>query len=80
MKDGRGIGFSSGRAISQTYHRMISLGFIEREAAKPGTEVIVIWGSPGWPQKEVRATVARFPYVQVVRNDKVDVETIPRLK
>jgi hypothetical protein len=29
-------------------------------------------------QKEIRATVARFPYLQVERNDKVDVETIPR--
>ena len=79
MKDGREIGFSSGRAVSQTYRRMISLGFIERDLAKIGTEVVVIWGSPGSRQKEIRATVARFPYLQVERNDKVDVETIPRL-
>ena len=26
----------------------------------------------------IRATVARFPYLQVERNDKIDVETIPR--
>ena len=79
LKDGREIGFSSGRAVSQTYHRMISLGFIEREAAKLGNEVVVVWGSPGARQKEIRAIVARFPYIDVVRNDKVDVETIPRL-
>ena len=79
LRDGREIGFSSGRAVSQTYHRMISLGFIERESAKLGTGVVVLWGSPGSRQKEIRATVARFPYLQVERNDQVDVEKIPRL-
>ena len=78
-KDGREIGFSSGRAVSQTYHRMISLGFIESDLAKLGTDVVVLWGSPGSRQKEIRATVARFPYLQVERNDQVDVEKIPRL-
>ncbi len=43
-----------------------------------GNEVVVLWGSPGWRQKESRATVARFPYLQVERNDQVDVEKIPR--
>jgi len=80
MKDGREVGLSSGRAVSQTYRRMISLGFIERDLAKLGTEVVVIWGSPGWRQKEIRAKVARFPYLQVERNDRVDVERIPRLQ
>ena len=79
LKDGREVGLSSGRAVSQTYHRMISLGFIERDLAKLGTEVVVVWGSPGWRQKEIRATVARFPYLQVERNDQVDVQKIPRL-
>jgi hypothetical protein len=57
---------------------MISLGFIERDAATLGTEVKALWGDPGSRQKEIHATVARFPYLQVERNDKVDVETIPR--
>ena len=78
LNDGREIGFSSGRAVSQMYHRMISLGFIERDAATLGIEVKVLWGDPGSRQKEIRATVARFPYLQVERNDKIDVETIPR--
>ena len=79
LKNGKEIGFSSGRAVSETYHRMISLGFISRDEAKIGNEVTVAWGSPGFPQKEIRASVARFPYVQVVRNDEVDTNTIPRL-
>jgi vanillate/3-O-methylgallate O-demethylase len=78
LKDGREVGFSSGREVSQTYHRMISLGFIERDLARLGVEVVVVWGSPGSRQKEIRATVARFPYLQVERNDKVDVDKIPR--
>jgi glycine cleavage system aminomethyltransferase T len=80
LKDGKEIGFSSGRAVSQTYHRMISLGFIARDEATIGNEVTVVWGSKGFPQKEIRATVARFPYLQEERNDRVDVEKIPRLK
>jgi len=44
-----------------------------------GTDVVVLWVSPGSRQKEIRATVARFPYLQVERNDQVDVEKIPRL-
>lgn len=79
LKDGREIGFSSGRAVSQTYHRMISLGFVERDLATIGTAVVVLWGDPGSRQKEIRATVSRFPYLQVERNDRVDVEKIPRL-
>lgn len=79
MKDGREIGFSSGRAVGQTCRRMISLGFIEREFSRQGTELVVIWGSPGWRQKEIRAKVARFPYLQVERNQAVDVDKIPRL-
>jgi glycine cleavage system aminomethyltransferase T len=80
MKEGREIGIASGRAVSETYHRMISLAFIERENAALGNEVIVLWGSPGWPQKQIRATVARFPYLQMERNDQVDVDTIPSLR
>lgn len=79
LKDGHEIGFSSGRAVSQTYHRMISLGFISRDQAAPGNEVVVIWGGPDYPQKQIRATVARFPYLREVRNDQIDVGTIPRL-
>ena len=61
MKNGREIDSSSGRAVSQTYRRMISLGFIDRDLAKIGMEVVIIWDSPGLRQKEIRATVPRFP-------------------
>jgi len=56
---------------------MISLGFIDRELAVEGTELVVLWGNADRRQHEVRVKVARFPYIQVVRNDKLDVEAIP---
>ena len=54
---------------------MISLGFIARAHARPGAEVVVIWGDQGTRQKRIRATVARFPYLLGERNDAIDVRT-----
>jgi glycine cleavage system aminomethyltransferase T len=79
LKDGADVGVSSGRVISQTYRRMISLGFISRDVAEAGSELTVAWGSAGYPVKEIRVTVARFPYLTEERNDAVDVNRIPRL-
>ena len=76
LRDGKLVGISSGRAISQFYHRMISLCSIDKESAGLGTEVAVLWGDPGTRQKEVRATVARFPYLNENRNQAVDVSKI----
>lgn len=75
---GQETGISAGRIVSTTYRRMISLAFISREHAGLGTELVVLWGEPGTRQKRIRATVARFPYLTGERNDKVDVERIPR--
>jgi glycine cleavage system aminomethyltransferase T len=77
LKGGRLIGISSGRSISQFYHRMISLCSIDTEFAALGTEVVVLWGDPGTRQKEVRTKVARFPYLQEERNSEIDVSKIP---
>ncbi len=76
--DGKEIGISAGRALSQLYKRMISLAFIDRKYTGLGTEVEVLWGTPGTRQKRIRAKVARFPYLQMERNEVIDVETIPR--
>jgi vanillate/3-O-methylgallate O-demethylase len=77
LKDGKVIGISSGRSISQFYHRMISLSSIDVEFSALGTDVIVLWGDPGTRQKQVRAKVARFPYLQEERNSEIDVSKIP---
>jgi len=42
-----------------------------------GTDVVVLWGDPGTRQKEIRAKVARFPYLDQDRNENLDVSAIP---
>lgn len=78
LADGKQIGTSTGRINSVYYRRMISLGFIDKNYAAEGTELTVLWGRPGTPQKEIRVTVQRYPYFDLVNNRAVDVEEIPR--
>lgn len=77
LADGKTVGMSTGRIISWCYRRMISLATIDPEYAKIGTEVVELWGDPGTRQKEIRATVTRYPYHEEGRNDTVDVSKIP---
>lgn len=57
---------------------MISLAFIEKEYAVEGNEVVLLWGTPGNPQKEIRAKIAQFPYYnEEYRNEIFDTEKIP---
>lgn len=76
-ESGGKIGISTGRLNSVYYRRMISIGFIDKAHAEPGTALAVLWGRPGTPQKKVRATVARLPYFDLPSNSGIDVETIP---
>jgi glycine cleavage system aminomethyltransferase T len=76
--EGRPVGVSSGRTYSQYYRAMLSLCSIDVACAGLGTEVVVLWGEPGRRQKKIRATVSRFPYLNVERNENIDVEAIPR--
>lgn len=78
MADEKWIGISSGRSVSYFYQTMISLAFIDPKYAVTGTKLTLLWGTPGTPQKEIRVKVARFPYVELVRNEDRDVSTIPR--
>jgi vanillate/3-O-methylgallate O-demethylase len=76
--DGNKIGISVGRIHSFNYHATISLGFIKPMFAAEGTEVSVLWGTPGTRQMTVRATVAHTPYNDgPYRNNHFDVEQIP---
>jgi len=79
LKDGKLIGLSSVRAYSYYYRKMISLSSIDVAHSALGTEVIVLWGNPGTRQKEIRATVSRFPYLDKNRNQVVDVSKIPHV-
>ncbi len=62
LVDGRPVGFTTSRTYSYAYRRMISNCVIPIEYSKPGTQVTIVWGNPGHPQKHIRATVAKFPY------------------
>ncbi len=77
LRDGRLVGVSSGRMYSYYYRRVISLCSVDVAHSALGTELSVLWGDPGTRQKEIRATVARFPYLNENRNEQVDVTNIP---
>ncbi len=78
MVDGHEIGIYSGRLNSYYYQRMISLAFIKSEYAIEGKALTVVWGTLGKPQKEIRVTVARTPYMNLENNKEIDVNDIPR--
>jgi len=61
-KGGRLVGVSSSRGYSYYFRKMLSLCTIDVAQSDLGTEVDVVWGNPGKPQKNIRATVAPAPY------------------
>lgn len=71
---GRFIGVSSGRTYSIYYRAMLSLCSIDVAYGALGTEVNILWGEPHKRQKKIRATVSRFPYLDLERNEDIDVE------
>jgi glycine cleavage system aminomethyltransferase T len=77
LKEGKEIGISSGRNYSYYYRDMLSLASVDVVHAALGTELTVLWGDEGTRQKEIRATVSRFPYLNENRNENIDVSTIP---
>ena len=77
LKNGKTVGISSGRVFSWKFREMLSLGIVDPEVASLGTEVTILWGNPGTRQKEIRAIVSRFPYLDEDRNENVDLSTIP---
>ncbi len=69
------VGTTTSRGYSYYFRQMLSLCPIDIELSKPGTEVIVVWGDPGKPQKKIRATVAPAPYKK--DNRRTDLTTLP---
>ena len=53
---------STSRGYSYYFREMLSLCVVDVEHSAPGTELVLLWGEPGEPQKEVRVTVAPAPY------------------
>lgn len=75
--DGDEIGWSSGTIYSYHYRQFLSLGCLDLDATDLGTEVVVHWGDHGGTIKEVRATVERYPYLDLPRNSDIDVTALP---
>jgi glycine cleavage system aminomethyltransferase T len=74
---GRPVGVSSGTIYSLWFREVISHATIDRELAREGTEVIVRWGDFRGPIKDVRATVARYPYLDLQPNQSYDLSVVP---
>ena len=75
LKDGKLIGVSSEPGYSYYFRKVLSLTYIDIKFSKPGTEVVIVWGNPGTPQKHIRATVAPAPYKK--DNRRIDVTKLP---
>jgi len=75
LKDGKLIGISTVPGYSYYFRKIISLTYIDVKFSKPGTKVVIVWGNPGTPQKQIRATVAPAPYKK--DNRRIDVTKLP---
>ncbi len=60
--DGRPVGVTTSRGYSYWFRATLSLATLDPRWAEPGTEVEVVWGNPGDPEKRIRARVADAPY------------------
>ena len=74
IKSGKIVGVATSRGYSYYFRQMLSLCTIDVEHSAPGTEVAVVWGDPGEPQREIRATVAPAPYKR--DNRRADVSKV----
>lgn len=76
-KDGVDVGVSSVAVYSYSYREMLSHSTLDVGLAEIGNEVIVHWGDHGGRIKPIRATVERFPYLEMSSNKDFDLSTIP---
>lgn len=71
---GSPIGITSSRGYSAYFREMISLAVIDVDAHQIGRQVVVVWGNPGTPQREIRATIAPAPYKE--NRARVDLKSV----
>jgi vanillate/3-O-methylgallate O-demethylase len=76
VKNGKPVGVATSRGYSFYFREMLSLCTIDVAQSEPGTEVTVVWGNPGTPQKEIRATVAPAPYK--ADNRRANLASLPK--
>lgn len=75
--DGKEIGVSSCTTYSIYYHDLISQCIIDVDEGELGNEVLVYWGDFGKKIKKVRATIVRYPYLDLPTNQNYDLSTVP---
>jgi glycine cleavage system aminomethyltransferase T len=76
-KDDEPVGISSAAVYSYAYREMLSQCTIDLEHAEIGTEVVLHWGDHGKRIKEIRATVERFPFIDLPSNRDYDLSSVP---
>ncbi len=77
MSGGKAVGASMFSGYSYNERKMLSLGFVEEQYAKPGTQLTLLWGEENGGTKkstverhkqlEMRVTVGPTPYGQQAR-------------
>jgi vanillate/3-O-methylgallate O-demethylase len=61
-KDGEVVGHSTYPGYSIYFRKALALCFVDVEHSAPGTDVAVLWGNPGRPQRHLRGVIAAAPY------------------
>ncbi len=83
--NGETVGVSTWVGYSSNERTMLTLAVMDQEYAKPGTEVIFVWGEEGGgsskptverhAQTEIRAVVSPAPYAEVAQKSYVDTDS-----
>lgn len=72
------IGLSAVPTYSSYFHTMISHAVLDLDQIEEGKEVLVQWGDFGKKIKNLRAKIAKFPYIYgVMDNRDYDLSTVP---
>jgi glycine cleavage system aminomethyltransferase T len=80
-KKGKAVGVTTYRTYTLYSRKNLSLGTIDASSAEIGNEVVILWGDKDkHPIKKIRAKVAKFPYLDLPRNEEYDIESIPHFK
>ncbi|HLR20841.1 MAG TPA: hypothetical protein VK087_02430 [Tissierellaceae bacterium] len=73
------VGASMQPIFTDYYKDVISLCVINPEYLDIGTELTVVWGNKDDRMKNIRSTVARYPYLDLTNNVDYNTDSIPRL-
>ena len=76
-ESGARIGISSVPVYSALYQTYLSQAYIDVDQIEEGRTVIVQWGDFGGRIKDVRATIAKYPYNRLVENQAYDMDSVP---